>query len=56
MSGESYEYNAVRGNSLERIDLFMLLDLLGAKNPKILSLQPKTDVSAILFFKSVFIF
>ena len=42
---EPYQYRNVAGNSLERIDIFVLLDLLGAKNPNILSIQQPTDVS-----------
>ena len=43
---EPYQYRNVAGNSLERIDIFVLLDLLGAKNPNILSIQQPTDVSS----------
>ena len=40
-----YEHSDVKGNELDRIDIFVLLDLLGTKNPKIISSQTSTDVS-----------
>ena len=44
---EPYQYKNVAGKSLDRIDIFVLLDLLGAKNPQILSIQKPTDVRII---------
>jgi len=40
---ESYSHQNVVGKSIERMDIFVLLDLLGAKNPQILSIQKPTD-------------
>ena len=39
-----YEFQGVRGNTLDRIDVFMLLDLLGARNPNIMDSQKPTEV------------
>ena len=41
----SYEFNRVEGSELDRMDTFVLLDLLGAKDPTIISSQVDTDVS-----------
>ena len=41
----SYEYNRIQGSELDRMDIFVLLDLLGAKDPNIISSQVDTDVS-----------
>merc|ERR1712045_1084252 len=38
-----YEFRGVQGNTLDRIDIFMLLDLLGARNPNINSSQRLTE-------------
>jgi len=38
-----YEFRGVQGNTLDRIDIFMLLDLLGARNPNINSSQRPTE-------------
>ena len=40
---EPYEYQGVRGNTLDRIDVFMLLDLLGANKPTITSSHANTN-------------
>ena len=40
-----YSYKGVTGNELDRIDVFMLLDLLGAANPKVTSSHTSTEVS-----------
>jgi glutaminyl-peptide cyclotransferase len=40
-----YSYKGVTGNQLDRIDVFMLLDLLGAANPKVTSSHTSTEVS-----------
>ena len=42
---ESYSHQNVVGKSIERMDIFVLLDLLGAKDPQIFSIQKPTDVS-----------
>ena len=42
-----YEFGGVRGNTLDRIDIFMLLDLLGARNPNINSSQRPTEVCTV---------
>jgi len=39
----SYEFNRVEGSELDRMDTFVLLDLLGAKDPTIISSQVDTD-------------
>ena len=39
-----YSYKGVAGNQLDRIDVFMLLDLLGAANPKVTSSHTSTEV------------
>ena len=44
---EEYVYNRIGGKTLDRIDIFVLLDLLGAKNPQIISSQHDTDVSSM---------
>ena len=41
-----YSYKGVTGNELDRIDVFMLLDLLGAANPKVTSSHTSTEVSS----------
>lgn len=41
--GLSYTYDRVSGNYLDRIDMFVLLDLLGAKDPTIYSANPSTQ-------------
>ena len=41
-----YSYKGVTGNQLDRIDVFMLLDLLGAANPKVTSSHTSTEVSS----------
>ena len=41
----TYEFNRIQGNELDRMDTFVLLDLLGAKDPQIFSIQKPTDVS-----------
>ena len=41
---EPYEYQGIRGNTLDRIDVFMLLDLLGANAPRITSSHSDTNV------------
>eukprot|EP00093_Oithona_nana_P007239 07239.XXX_409223_410097_1 [CDS] Oithona nana genome sequencing. len=41
---EPYEYQGIRGNTLDRIDVFMLLDLLGANAPTITSSHSDTNV------------
>jgi len=38
-----YSYKGVTGNQLDRIDVFMLLDLLGAANPKVTSSHTSTE-------------
>ena len=43
-----YDYQGVSGNQLDRIDVFMLLDLLGAANPVIKSSHSETDVCSTL--------
>ena len=40
-----FSHQGVSGNFLDRIDVFVLLDLLGAKDPTIYSLNPSTHVS-----------
>jgi len=40
---EPYEYQGIRGNTLDRIDVFMLLDLLGANAPRITSSHSDTN-------------
>lgn len=40
---EQFTHNRISGSSLERIDIFVLLDLLGTKDPRIISSQPSTD-------------
>lgn len=42
-SGLTYTHNRISGNYLDRIDVFVLLDLLGAKNPTIYSMNPSTE-------------
>jgi glutaminyl-peptide cyclotransferase len=37
-----FSYQGVNGNTLDRIDMFVLLDLIGAKNPTFLALQSST--------------
>jgi len=39
----NYEYNRIQGSELDRMDIFVLLDLLGAKDPNIISSQDNTD-------------
>jgi glutaminyl-peptide cyclotransferase len=46
-SGLTYTHKGVSGNFLERIDMFVLLDLLGAKDPNIFSLNPSTQVLSV---------
>ena len=41
-----YSYKGVTGNQLDRIDVFMLLDLLGAANPKVTSSHTSTEVNS----------
>ena len=41
----NYQYNRIQGSELDRMDIFVLLDLLGAKDPNIISSQENTDVS-----------
>ena len=48
-SGLTYTHNRISGNFLDRIDVFVLLDLLGAQNPTIFSMNPSTQVSAGFF-------
>jgi len=43
-SGLSFTHKGVSGNYLDRIDVFVLLDLLGAKDPTIFSLNRSTQV------------
>lgn len=43
LENEKYEYNKIQGNELDRMDIFVLLDLLGAKDPSIISSQANTD-------------
>jgi len=38
----AYSYQGVDGNNLDRIDMFVLLDLIGAKNPTFIALQGST--------------
>lgn len=40
---DQYSYRSITGNHLDRIDLFVLLDLLGAKDPQIHSLNTVTE-------------
>jgi hypothetical protein len=40
-----YTHNGVSGNYLDRIDALVLLDLLGAQNPTIFSMNPRTEVT-----------
>ena len=40
---EQFTHNRISGTSLDRIDIFVLLDLLGTKDPRIISSQPSTD-------------
>jgi glutaminyl-peptide cyclotransferase len=42
--GQTYTSNRVDGNYLDRIDMFVLLDLLGAKDPVIFSTDKSTEV------------
>jgi hypothetical protein len=42
---QAYTFGGVSGNHLDRIDAFVLLDLLGAKNPTIYSTNKSTEVS-----------
>ena len=44
---EPYEYQGIRGNTLDRIDVFMLLDLLGANAPTITSTHSDTNVISL---------
>ena len=46
-----YQFQGIRGNTLDRIDIFMLLDLLGAKNPSLKSSQKPTEVFCQLLNK-----
>ena len=46
-----YSYQGVSGNQLDRIDVFMLLDLLGAANPVIKSSHSSTDVCSNFFHR-----
>ena len=48
-----YQFQGIRGNTLDRIDIFMLLDLLGAKNPSLKSSQKPTEVFCQLLNKYV---
>lgn len=43
LQGSNFAYNRIQGNQLDRMDIFVLLDLLGAKNPNIISSQTSTD-------------
>ena len=45
LEASNYEYNRIQGSELDRMDIFVLLDLLGAKDPNIISSQVDTDVS-----------
>jgi len=40
---QGFTHSSVSGNELERMDIFVLLDLLGAKDPNIISSQQDTD-------------
>jgi hypothetical protein len=42
--GQTFTSNHVDGNYLDRIDIFVLLDLLGAKDPVIFSTHQSTQV------------
>ena len=42
---EAYTHNGYDGNGLDRIDLFVLLDLIGARNPTFVALKKPTVVS-----------
>ena len=42
-----YTYQGVSGNQLDRIDVFMLLDLLGAANPVVKSSHTGTEVTRV---------
>ena len=44
-----YEYQGIRGTELDRIDVFMLLDLLGSNAPTITSSHSDTNVSKFRF-------
>ena len=48
---QPYVYGNYHGTFLDRIDIFVLLDLLGAKNPQLYSLNPKTHVRSYHFYK-----
>ena len=56
LQGTDYTYKRVSGNELDRIDIFVLLDLLGAKDPTIISSQKSTDVSKnfLIFSRDIF--
>ncbi len=41
-----YQSNGIAGDHNDRIDLFVLLDLIGAKDPSFLALQRSTAVSS----------
>jgi len=43
LAGTDYEFNRIEGKELDRMDIFVLLDLLGAKDPTIISSQESTD-------------
>lgn len=43
LEASNYEYNRIQGSELDRMDIFVLLDLLGAKDPNIISSQVDTD-------------
>lgn len=43
LQASNFAYNRIQGNQLDRMDIFVLLDLLGAKNPNIISSQKNTD-------------
>ena len=47
---QGFTHSSVSGNELERMDIFVLLDLLGAKDPNIISSQQDTDVSKMPWF------
>ena len=51
---EPFEFRGVNGQTLDRIDIFVLLDLLGAKDPKIISSQFETDVRIDDLFELLF--
>ncbi len=40
----TYSYNGIEGKQIERIDILVLLDLLGAKDPNIYSTQFSSEV------------